>query len=83
MMEGEILRLVRRRAALQKRLGKAEDAVAYSRVLLDIARVNRQLAVVSDQPEHRGVGFLRPVDPGQDKQPDRRGQDRQGDPTAT
>ncbi len=58
-MEDAILRLVRRRAVLQRRLTKAEDAAAYSRVLLDIARVNRELASISDQPAHRGLGFLK------------------------
>jgi hypothetical protein len=65
-MEDAILRLVRRRAVLQERLSQAEDAIAYSRVLVDIACLNRQLAAVSGKPSHHSLGFLRPIDESPD-----------------
>lgn len=69
-MNDAVLRLVRRRAALQKRLSEAEDAGAYSRVLLDIAVVNRELAAISGSPAHRGLGFLKPADASHGEQAD-------------
>jgi hypothetical protein len=57
-MDGKLDRLVRRRDALQEQLREAEDATAYTRILIDIACANRELTAIIDQPVQRSLGFL-------------------------